>query len=64
MICMLLVAWASDRYGHRGPAIILGFSFMTLGFAMLRGVTSNRNAKFAALVFADIGQFIIIPMNL
>lgn len=64
MICMLLVAWASDRYGRRGPAIVLGFSFMTLGFAMLRGVHSNRNAKFAALVFADIGQFIIIPMNL
>lgn len=64
-VCMLIVCWVSDRYQRRGPGMVAGFAFMTLGFAMLLGLSPNQRAgRYASLVFCEVGQFICIPLNL
>ncbi|RSH93181.1 hypothetical protein EHS25_007534 [Saitozyma podzolica] len=64
-VCMLVVCWVSDRYQRRGPGMIAGFAFMTLGFAMLLGLSPSQKAgRYASLVFCEVGQFICIPLNL
>ena len=45
--------------------MILGFSFMLLGFSMLLGLDPSAHAgRYAALVFCEVGQFVCIPLNL
>ncbi|EIW69702.1 hypothetical protein TREMEDRAFT_44171 [Tremella mesenterica DSM 1558] len=64
-IVMLIVAWVSDRYGKRGPGMLLGMGMMSMGFAMLVGLKPDHHAgRYAALVFCETGQFITIPLNL
>ena len=64
-IAMLSVAWLSGRTHTRGPFVAMGFAFLLLGFALLAGLNYTVfGGRYAALVFAEIGQYILLPLVL
>jgi len=40
LVWLLLVAWASDRYGMRGPFVAVPLVFLIVGYAILLSVES------------------------
>ena len=64
-IAMMLASWLSGRFQIRGPFVMTGFAFLMLGFALLAGLEHTVfGGRYAALVFAEIGQYILLPLVL